>query len=379
MNTQDLAPYTGDLLYENAACGLLVTESDGTIRRVNATFAEWIGYRADELVGTRRFQDLLTVGGRVFHQTHWQPLLQIQGSVAEVKLDIVRQNGERIPVLLNAVRRPHGERIFHELAVFVATDRHKYELELLNARRQLDTLNGRLSDADRRKDEFLATLAHELRNPLAPVRNVLHILREKNVGAQQVEWGLGILDRQVRHLSRLVDDLLDVSRIKQGKIDVRKKHLDLVVLLRECADEARPLMESAGHEFTVRLPEESIIVDGDETRLAQIVQNLCNNAAKFTPRGGKVMLSAERSGRHAAVRVRDSGIGISPASIHTIFDMFLQVDNARDRSPDGLGIGLALVRALVELHGGTITAESSGTGTGAEFTVQLPCVPQHTD
>jgi len=171
----------------------------------------------------------------------------------------------------------------------------------------------------------------------------------------------------------MVDDLLDVSRIKQGKIDVRKQRLDLLVLLRECADAARPLMASAGHELTIQLPDESIIVDADETRLAQIVQNLFNNAAKFTPPGGRVTLNAERSGGHATIKVRDSGIGICPANIHTIFDMFWQVDSARDHSPEGLGIGLALVRALVELHGGTITAESSGIGTGAEFIVQLPC------
>jgi PAS domain S-box-containing protein len=371
MDRQDGAP-PPDALYEHAPCGLVVTQPDGTIERANSTFCDWIGYPADELIGKRRIQDLLTVGARVFHQTHWQPLLQMQGSVAEVKLDVVQRDGQRIPMLLNAVSRSHGGRVFHELALFVATDRHKYELELLNARRLLNSLNERLSDADRRKDEFLAMLAHELRNPLAPLRNVLQILRQKPLSNEHFEWGLDVLDRQARHLTRMVDDLLDVSRITQGKIELRKKPLDLVAVMRDCAEAARPLLESAGHAFIAELPAGSMTVVGDETRLAQIVQNLFNNATKFTPPPGRILLHVERRGDWAVIRVRDSGIGIAPENLTTIFDMFSQVEAARERSQGGLGIGLALVRALVHLHGGTIAADSRGAGTGAEFTVQLP-------
>jgi len=362
---------SADALYEHAACGLVVTEDDGTIVRANATFCSWIGHSAEALAG-KRLSDLLTIGGKLFHQTHWHPLLQMQGSVAEVKLDLVRDDGQTLPMMLNAVRRLHDGQVRHELAFFVATDRDKYERELLHARRQLNALNEKLSAADRRKDEFLATLAHELRNPLAPVRNVVQILRQQPLSDERFDWSLDVLERQVRHLSRLVDDLLDVSRIAQGKIELRKSRLELIGIVRASAESVRALLETAGLELRVTLPAQPLWVDADETRLAQIIQNLLNNAAKFTPKGGRVALSVERQGDAALLSVRDSGIGIAPEHLATIFDMFAQVDAQRDRAHDGLGIGLALVRALTQMHGGTVSAESAGLGQGSTFTVRLP-------
>ena len=374
MDTPSRPAVTTDTLYEHAACGLLLTEADGTIIGANATFCGWVGYAREELVARRRVQDLLTIGGRVFHQTHWLPLLTIQGSVAEVKLDMVRHDGEKIPMLLNAVSRSHGGAIRHELAVFVATDRHKYERELVNARTQLNALNDQLREADRRKDEFLATLAHELRNPLAPVRNVLQIMQQQPLDASRTAWALSVLDRQVRHMTRLVDDLMEISRITQGKIELRKTRLELTGVVRACGESAAPLMQAAGHELTLSFPVGRIYVEADETRLSQIIQNLLNNAAKFTPKGGKIVLSVARSGDSALIKVRDSGVGIARENLAGIFEMFSQVDSSRERSQGGLGIGLALVRALVQLHGGTITAESAGTDAGSEFVVQLPVV-----
>jgi len=362
---------SADALYDNAACGLVLARPDGVIVRANATFCSWVGYSADALVGRRRVQDLLPIGARVFHQTHWQPLLHIQGSVSEIKVDLVRSDGRHVPVLVNTVRRAHDGEMLDELAFFVATDRHKYEQELLRARGKLHELNAALADADRRKDEFLATLAHELRNPLAPIRNVLHLLSAGPPDAARLEWSVQILDRQVRHMTRLVDDLSEISRITQGKIELRKTPVELVAVLTMAAETARPTMESAGLDFTLQLPAAPIQLVADETRLSQILQNLLTNAAKYTPQGGCVVLAADRTGDVVTIRVRDSGIGIAAADLPRVFDMFAQVTAARAHSDGGLGIGLALVRGLVELHGGTVAVTSEGTGKGSEFTVTL--------
>ncbi|MCX4173128.1 MULTISPECIES: PAS domain S-box protein [Paraburkholderia] len=627
---------SADTLFEHAACGLLVTTPDGWILRVNATFCSWLGYSAPELAEVKHIQDLLTVDSKVFHRTHWSPLLQMQGSVAEVKLNMLHRDGHMVPMLLNAVRRDHGESSYLEVAVLIVADRHKYEQDLLLARRnaeasvsahqlaqkelqesrdvlslamrgarmgawshesksgkfwwsrelealagfaegrfakmpggffelihpgdlialneavdhavksgddyvaefrflhasgdwcwmegrgratydrqgepltiyglgiditerkdaqtvllrqaaifehlsdaivitdlrgnitdfnaggervlgyrrrevlgkpiamfyppedalrirrevlaalaadgtwrreltfvrrdgtrgvcetvvkplanargdiygavsvsrditgrrraeqQLQRLNLELSKADRRKDEFLATLAHELRNPLAPMRNVLEILRLKEFADPQLSWSRDVFDRQLQHMTHLVDDLLEVSRITQGKLELRKQRLELARAMQSAMEAARPTVQASAHHLSVTLPREPLYLDADPTRLSQMILNLLNNAAKYTPPGGSISLAAEREGDEAVIVVRDSGIGIPREHLDSVFEMFSQLAPALERSQGGLGIGLALVRGLAELHGGTVAAFSNGPGTGSEFVIRLP-------
>ena len=636
MQSTDRPLPSADVLFEHAACGLLVTDTDGGILRVNATFCGWLGYQALELATTKRIQDLLTTGGKVFYQTHWAPLLQMQGSVAEVKLNMMHREGHVVPMLLNAVRRRHGEVTYVEVAVLIVADRHKYEQELLLARRnaeasvaahqlaqkelqesrdvlslamrgarmgawshepksgkfwwsrelealagyaegrfakipggffelihpgdlialneavdhavksgddyvaefrflhasgdwcwmegrgratynshgepltiyglgidvterkeaqtvllrqaaifehlsdaivitdlrgnitdfnvggermlgyrmreilgkpismfhppedalrirreafaglaadgtwrseltfmrrdgsrgvcetvvkplanargdiygavsvsrditgrrraeqQLQRLNLELSKADRRKDEFLATLAHELRNPLAPMRNVLEILRLKEFADPQLSWSRDVFDRQLQHMTHLVDDLLEVSRITQGKLELRKQRLELARAMQSAMEAAQPTVQASAHHLSMTLPREPLYLDADPTRLSQMILNLLNNAAKYTPPGGSISLAAEREGDEAVIVVRDSGIGIPREHLDSVFEMFSQLAPALERSQGGLGIGLALVRGLAELHGGTVAAFSSGPGSGSEFVIRLP-------
>lgn len=230
----------------------------------------------------------------------------------------------------------------------------------------------RLQEADRRKDEFLATLAHELRNPLAPIRNALSILRMPGVDAGTVGQSLEMMERQVHHLVRLVDDLLDVSRVMRGKITLHSERLELARAMAHAVETVQPLIADQGHELAVIMPDPSLTVEADPVRLAQIIGNLLANAARYTDRGGRIELDARREGAHAVIRVRDTGIGIAPEALPRIFDLFVQADHAPTRSQAGLGIGLTLVRNLVELHGGTVEARSDGPGRGAEFAVRLP-------
>jgi PAS domain S-box-containing protein len=229
-----------------------------------------------------------------------------------------------------------------------------------------------LTDADRRKDEFLAVLAHELRNPLAPVRNAVEILRAIPSPSPQLQWTQEVIDRQVRQMSRLVDDLLDVSRIARGKITLKRERVDLSDAIRLALETSRPLIERGGHEFTLRLKPERLTVEGDLARLAQIISNLLNNAARYTPPGGHIWLSAGRSGTDVEVCVGDNGIGIEPRMRERIFEMFAQGGGDRGASHGGLGIGLTLVKRLVEMHGGTVEVRSPGVGRGSDFFVRLP-------
>ena len=229
-----------------------------------------------------------------------------------------------------------------------------------------------MREADQRKDEFLATLAHELRNPLAPVRNALEILKLAGDDPTKSLKAREMMQRQVSQMVRLVDDLLDVSRITTGKLAVRKAAFDLHGALRDGIETAKPFIESRKHSLEVDLPRGATIVEGDRTRLAQVFSNLLNNAAKYTEPGGRIQLSLRQEGGDAVVRVRDNGIGMERVSLVTIFDMFVQVDRSLERSQAGLGVGLTLAQRLVELHGGTIEAASAGQGEGSEFTVRLP-------
>ncbi len=230
-----------------------------------------------------------------------------------------------------------------------------------------------LQESDRRKDEFLATLAHELRNPLAPLRNGLGILRLTLDGERRVEHTLAVMERQLAHLVRLIDDLVDVSRISRGKIELRRQPLDLAAAVAEAAAVAGPRLEAEERELSVELPSEPVVVDGDGTRLAQVVANLLDNAAKYTDRGGHIRLAVERRDGEAAISVEDDGIGIPAEMLGRIFEMFTQVDRPLEREQQGgLGIGLTLVKRLMELHGGSVEASSDGAGRGSRFVVRLP-------
>ncbi|AXF18932.1 hybrid sensor histidine kinase/response regulator [Paraburkholderia caledonica] len=373
-------------LLEYAPCGLLVTEPDGTIRLVNATFCTWTGYRAAELVHEHRIQDLFTVGGRLFHHTHWLPLMQMQGSAAEVKFDVLHREGQRVPMLFNAIARQRGTRIYHELAVVVVHDRQKYEQELLRARKSAESAlaeqqkaqqalarsRDELAQADRRKDEFLATLGHELRNPLSSMHNVLAILRRQSPGTPEMDRLHGMLGRQVHYLSRLVSDLLDVSRIAQGKLQLRRQPTELASVVRDAVELVQSSIDSTTQRLDISLPPKPVVVDADPVRLTQVLLNLLHNASKYTPHGGQITLGVICDDDYAVIRVRDSGVGIAREDLGSVFEMFSQVSGSAGHSQGGLGIGLALVRGLVDLHDGIIEACSEGPGKGSEFVVRLP-------
>ncbi|MDY3562633.1 response regulator [Gemmata sp. JC673] len=229
-----------------------------------------------------------------------------------------------------------------------------------------------LAEANRNKDDFIALLAHELRNPLAPIRTGLEILRRTAGDQPAVERPRAMMARQLDHMVRLVDDLLDVSRIARGKFELRREAVDLVTVLARAAEAARPRMDDRGHKLELDLPPHPLLVEGDPARLDQIFGNLLTNAAKYTEPGGRVCVSARAEEEEAAVRVRDTGIGIRPEMVGRIFDMFAQADRAAGALADGLGLGLSLVRGLCELHGGRVGVHSDGPGRGSEFVVHLP-------
>lgn len=229
-----------------------------------------------------------------------------------------------------------------------------------------------LKQADRSKNEFLATVAHELRNPLAPIRNALQVMRLAGDDGKAAEQSRGMIERQVQQMVRLVDDLLDLSRMSGGKMELRRKRIELAGVISAALEAGRPLIEACGHEITVTLPPEPIHLDADPTRLAQVFLNLLNNSAKYTPHRGHIWLTVERQKGEAVVRIRDTGVGIAAEMLPRIFDLFTQVEGSLERSQGGLGIGLSLVRRLVEMHDGSVEAHSEGLGYGTEFVVRLP-------
>ncbi len=236
----------------------------------------------------------------------------------------------------------------------------------------LRTLAADLSDADRRKNEFLAMLAHELRNPLAPISNAVQVLRLGSADSDAVHGASDVLERQVAQMARLVDDLLDLSRITRGKIELRTERVELASIIEQAVEAARALYKREGHTLTMTLPPQAVYLNADPARLTQVLGNLLNNACKFTDKGGHIHIAVEPEGAHVAIRVRDNGIGIAVEHLPHLFDMFTQIDTSLQRSRDGLGIGLTLVKTLVEMHGGTVDVHSEGPGRGSEFVVRVP-------
>ena len=269
-----------------------------------------------------------------------------------------------------------NERASYERALLAARKTAEQALEArLEAEAQLRRLNEELSDADRRKDEFLATLSHELRNPLAPMRGALEVLKLDRARPERESRLLDVFDRQLGHLTHLVDDLMEMSRITQNRVELRREPVALAEILQIAVEDVEPMMRAARHAFTVSNQAPGAVVDADPTRLVQVLVNLLTNACKYTPEGGAIDLSLRVEGEQAVLAVRDNGIGLPPEALETIFGMFSQLEPALRRSKGGLGIGLALVRGIVALHGGSVEAASAGEGRGSTFTVRLPLAP----
>jgi PAS domain S-box-containing protein len=331
----------------------------------NAAAEKMFGYTASEVIG-QPLTMLLPERYRASHSKHVLGFATTgvttrrMGALGEISG--CRADGVEFPIeaAISQVRLA-GSKMF-TVVLRDVTARKKAEQELL--------------EADRRKDEFLATLAHELRNPLAPLRNSLHILhRLPGADGEAATKVYSMRERQVTHLTHLVDDLLEVSRITRGKIGLRKERTDLATSIRNAVEMSRPLIESAGHQFTLTLPAEPLIIEADPARLAQVFANLLNNAAKYTNNNGQISLTARHEGTEAVVSVRDNGTGIPDDMLPRVFDMFTQVDRTQRRSQGGLGIGLTLAQSLVQMHGGHIEAHSAGAGQGSEFLVYLPLAP----
>lgn len=278
--------------------------------------------------------------------------------------------GDESGALVTASRDPKFPTETDRLLLGVGANQTAIVLQRRRAEDRIRKMADDLAEADRRKNEFLATLAHELRNPLAPIRTGLQLLQRGDNDPQT----RAVMERQLEHLVRLVDDLMDVSRITSGKIELRRQHIPLSIVVEAALDSCRSLLDQRRHTVTVELPPQIVWVDADLTRFAQVLTNVINNAGKYSEPGGHIRLRAEQHGSTLVISVQDTGIGIAAEHLSGIFDMFSQVDRSLDKAQGGLGIGLALVKRLVELHGGTVEARSAGVGKGAEVLLRLPVI-----
>lgn len=345
-------------LFSNAAVGIAELTSDGALTLVNDALCRLVGETREQLAGRR-------LGSLAHHEDRAEVEQQLrrvfQGEVESTTIErrLIRSRDTPIWAKITlSLARVMDQDGMHAVAVIEDVTERKHAEEDLR-------------EADRRKDEFLATLAHELRNPLAPIRNSLHIFRMAGIQDPAVARVTGMMERQVAHMVRMVDDLLEVSRISRGKIELRRERVSLASVLRSAVDTSLPLIEAAQHRLVVDIPDEEMMLDADPVRLAQVFANLLNNAAKYTQAGGEISVHAKLEDGLANVTVKDNGEGIPPAMLGRVFNMFTQV-NTGMRAQGGLGIGLTLARTLVQLHGGTIDAQSEGANQGCELRVRLP-------
>jgi PAS domain S-box-containing protein len=343
------------MFLETAAIGLHRVGPDGVILWANDAELQMLGYARDEYVGHNiaefhADQDLIADILARLHRGE---------KVREYEARVKCKDGSVKIVLIDSSVLWDGDQFVHTQCFTRDITERKLADEALK-------------EANRRKDEFLATLAHELRNPLAPLQQGLEIMRLSRGNGTVVEQARSRMERQLGHLVRLVDDLLDVGRITRGKVELKKERVELATILEDAVEACRPLMEQAGHELRVTLPDEPVYLSADVTRLAQVFANLLNNAAKFTDRGGQIRLVAQRNAANVTISVRDNGMGIAPEFLPQVFEMFAQADHSLERPRSGLGIGLTLVKGLVELHGGTVEVRSDGPGKGSEVLVRLP-------
>jgi PAS domain S-box-containing protein len=350
-------------LFDSAKDGILILDfATGRIVDANPFMSELLGYSSEEFSG----KELWEIGLFAHRSASEAAVRQLQetGYIRFENLPLESSDGRRVEVEVVGNAYEEGEHSVIQCNIRDITERRR--LERTNAEQAKA-----LTDLHDRKDEFLAMLSHELRSPLAPIASAVQILRlQPNEGENQRQ-ARGIIERQVGRLKHLIDDLLEGSRFTTGKVHLRRARVTLQAVVTPVLDDVRPLMNWGKHEFTVALPPEPIWLDADAARLEQVIVNLLNNAAKYTDEGGKICLTVERDGDEGVVRVRDTGVGIAPELLPQVFDLFTQAERSLDRSAGGLGIGLCLVRRMVELHGGTVEAHSV-QGEGSEFVVRLP-------
>jgi PAS domain S-box-containing protein len=362
-------------LIERMHDGAVILDGAGLIQFCNRRFAQLLNLPLEAVTGSP-----LETWVEMPDREELRALLSKRPG--RLELNLVAQGGDLIPVLASAIAESAG---IDDICLIVTdlSEQKRYEAGIMQLNAQLEhriaertaeleAANTLLKDADRRKDEFLAVLSHELRNPLAPIRTASHLLDSPHLPASDLLWARTVIQRQVRHMSALLDDLLDIARITRGRLELKIGRVSLKSVVDAAVEAARPLIDRKQHSMVVSLPENDLVLDADPLRLSQVLANLLTNAAKYTDAGGHIELTGHLQGGRLCLTVKDDGIGLSAAALSKIFTMFSQVEGATGRSEGGLGIGLALVRGLVSLHDGTVRARSAGEGRGSEFTVEIP-------
>lgn len=357
-----------DSLLDTAPCGFASFTDGGVVVLANTTLATMLGYRRDELE-QRAIEQLFTVGARVFHQTHFFPLLKLHGKAEEIYLTLLGRDGKDIPVLVNAVRHERDGRLVNDCTFFCVQQRAEYEDRLLQAKKEAEA-------ATQARDEMLAEVSHELRSPLNAILGWTQVMRMQLDDPKTIESGLDTIERNVRTQSRLIEDLLDVSRLVAGKLRLSVDAIDPASVVEASFEVVRPAAEAKSIRIGMKLERDAGLVSGDADRLQQVLWNLLSNAVKFSPENGRVQVSLRRAGASIEITVTDNGGGIAPEFLPYVFERFRQAPGADSPRKGGLGLGLAITKAIVELHGGWIRARSEGEGRGAEFVVSLPALTQ---
>ncbi|HLL75951.1 MAG TPA: hybrid sensor histidine kinase/response regulator [Pyrinomonadaceae bacterium] len=359
-----------DDLLNTAPCGFLSFTDDGYVVLVNDTLLALLGYGREELLG-RHVESLFPVASRIFYQTHLFPLLKLHDRVEEVYFSLRTKGGAELPVLVNAARGERGGAVVNDCVMMHMRQRDQYEDEILRAKREAE-------EATRAKDEFLAVVSHELRTPLTAILGWARMLQTGKLDEATAARALGAIERNAESQNQLIGDLLDFSRIISGKVRLDVGRVELAPLVEAAIDVVSPAADAKGIRLQSVLDPKAGPVSGDPERLQQVFWNLLSNAVKFTPRSGRVQVRLARVNSSVEVAVSDTGSGISPEFLPYVFERFRQADQQTTRRQAGLGLGMAITKHLVELHGGTIRAESPGEGLGATFVLRLPVMIVHT-
>lgn len=347
-------------VFDNVLDGIIKIDQNGLIKSANAVTESLFGFSMDELVGSAISRLIPELDWHAYQNQLARDRICDENRICGVRceLDGLKKDGSRFPVDLGITGINTGP-----LQRFIIT------VHDITERKQTERM---LHEADCRKNEFLAMLGHELRNPLAPIRNAVQVLKTQSVANPTLDWCSGIIDRQVSHMALLLDDLLDVARIMQDKITLKIERFDFLEIIDDAMEISHPLIESRQLELVICRTDTPLWVEGDRVRLTQALSNLLNNAAKYTDENGKITLAVSLEADELVIKVQDNGVGITPEMLPRIFDLFIQAEPSLARSQGGLGIGLTLTRRLIEMHGGTISAASSGTLQGSEFIMRLP-------